>query len=77
LNKIWIICLEQSDKRNYTSILNGLSTQYLLGKDQHPKSMVEEINVLNKHKFDAGLQSESKNDQHKEQAHLSSWQLHN
>jgi hypothetical protein len=44
--------IEQSDKKKYGSILNGLSTQYSLGNDQYPKTMAEAINVLSNHKFD-------------------------
>jgi hypothetical protein len=44
--------IEQSNKKKYGSILNGLSTQYLLGNDQYPKTMDEAINVLSNHKFD-------------------------
>jgi hypothetical protein len=44
--------IKQIDKKKYGSILNRLSTQYLLGNDQYPKTMAEAINELSNHKFD-------------------------
>jgi hypothetical protein len=57
--------LEQSDKKKYGSIMNGLSTQYSLNNDQYPKSLIEAVNVLSNHKFDANYfnRSSRNNDQ--------------
>jgi hypothetical protein len=70
--------LEQSDKKKYGSIMNGLSTQYSLNNNQYPKSLTEAVNVLSNHKFDANYfnRSSRNNDQEDQvQPHLSFAQL--
>jgi hypothetical protein len=69
--------LEQSDKKKYGSIMNGFSTQYSLNNDQYPKSLIEAVNVLSNHKFDANYFIRKRNNDQVDQLqpHLSFAQL--
>jgi hypothetical protein len=44
--------LENSDKSKYGSLITGLLSQYSLGQDQYPKTIVDANNVLSNHCFD-------------------------
>ena len=57
------IYLRNSDHSKYGSLLNGLSTQFSLGQDQYPKTLVEAHNVLSNHRFDPNYSEKKKKKQ--------------
>jgi hypothetical protein len=46
------IYLENSDRKQYGSVLNSLNSQKSLGNDQYSKTLIESNNVLGSHPFD-------------------------
>lgn len=47
-----LLLLQNADQNKYGSVLKGLESQYSLGIDQYPKTMVAATQVLSDHTFD-------------------------
>jgi hypothetical protein len=46
------IYLKNADKSKYGTLLNGLSSQYSLGQDQYPRTIIDANNILSNHRYD-------------------------
>ena len=49
-----------ADHTKYGTFLTGLLSQYLLGQDQYPKTLVDAMNVLSNHHFDSAYADHEK-----------------
>ena len=55
------VYVANTDHAKYGTLLTGLSSQYALGQNQYPKTLVDATNVLSNHRFDAAyLEREKK-----------------
>jgi hypothetical protein len=45
--------MRNADRNKYGILFNGLSSQFSLGQDQYPKTILDANNVLSNHQFDA------------------------
>jgi hypothetical protein len=59
--------IRQSDRKKYGTLVDGLSTQFSLGQDQYPKTILDASNVLSNHPFDATYIENKKKTRDKEQ----------
>ncbi len=59
--------IANSDRSKYGSILGGLNTQYSLGNDQYPKTVVQAVTVMSNHKFDKKPSEHKKNNDKKKE----------
>ncbi|MGL5934311.1 MAG: hypothetical protein ACRCZI_01660 [Cetobacterium sp.] len=63
-----LLLLQNADQNKYGSVLKGLESQYSLGVDQYPKTLVAAIQVLSDHTFDAAYSEAKKKRKDREKA---------
>lgn len=63
-----LLILQNADQNKYGTVLKGLESQYSLGVDQYPKTMVAAIQVLSDHTFDPAYAEAKRKRKDKEKA---------
>jgi hypothetical protein len=46
------IYLKNADRSKHGTLLNGLSSQYSLGQDQYPRTIIDANNILSNHRYE-------------------------
>ena len=54
------VYVSNTDKAKYGTLISGLSSQFALGQDQYPKTIVSATNVLSNHRFDSAYTDREK-----------------
>ena len=57
---LMFVYITNTDHAKYGTLLSTLSSQYSLGQDQYPKTLVNATNVLSNHHFDSAYTERDK-----------------